>query len=134
MKIDNPFTIDNLPYGVFSSKDVPQPRCTIAYENHVIKNLSAICSTSHFQDFQSTADIDVFKASSWNAFALLHTDVRRKFRVALKAYLSEQNLDDREKFIPTSEVELHFPMETKNYSDFYCSYEHAKNVCHLAFR
>ena len=87
--------------------------------------------------FQSLPDWSTIKSTlqqqTWNAFASLPSASRLAFRQALKKSLQflEEHPDDdpssKPEFLPLDSVTTHLPFDTRNYSDFYCSYEHAKN-------
>lgn len=62
-----------------------------------------------------------------NKFASLPKEAHVQTRAALVDLLSDNDI--RKKYaIPLSKVQNHLPMETKNFSDFYCSFEHTRNV------
>ena len=63
-----------------------------------------------------------------NTFAAMESSVRLQVRKVLTEYLSKVDPKDTAAFIPLSEVQNHFPMDTRNFSDFYCSLEHTRNV------
>jgi hypothetical protein len=46
---DSPFTIDNIPFGVFSTKDDPTPRCATAIGEFAV-DLRALSSAGFFSD------------------------------------------------------------------------------------
>ncbi|PTU24166.1 hypothetical protein P175DRAFT_0513199 [Aspergillus ochraceoroseus IBT 24754] len=131
MASTTPFPIDNLPYGVISTVSDPTPRCATALENDAI-DLSALerdgffCSVPGFEDA-------VFSQPTLNAFAALPKSTRAQVRDLLTKHLAD--LDTRKKYaVPLSTVENHFPMETKNFSDFYCSLEHTQNCTEISNR
>ena len=51
---DSPFSLDNIPFGVFSTKDDPTPRCATAIGDFVL-DLRALSKSGFFQD-ASVAD------------------------------------------------------------------------------
>jgi hypothetical protein len=46
---DSPFTIDNIPFGVFSTKDDPTPRCATAIGEFAV-DLRALSRAGFFSD------------------------------------------------------------------------------------
>ncbi|KAJ5377419.1 uncharacterized protein N7496_004828 [Penicillium cataractarum] len=113
------FTIENIPFGVISTADHPTPRCATALDHDAI-DLSALESDGFFKD------------PYLNDFASLPIESRRQTRQLLCANLLQLQ-EDRTKadryFIPLNRVKNHYPMQTANFSDFYCSLEHAQNCC-----
>ncbi|BCS20853.1 uncharacterized protein APUU_21285S [Aspergillus puulaauensis] len=119
-----PFPIDNLPYGVISTADNPTPRCATALDDTAI-DLRAIEKDGHFKSVAGF-ETDIFSQPTLNAFAALPKSSHSQVRDLLTTLLS--NADTRPKYaIPLEKVTNHFPMDTKNFSDFYCSLEHTQN-------
>ncbi|KAL3487263.1 hypothetical protein BJX62DRAFT_246153 [Aspergillus germanicus] len=131
--MSTPFPIDNLPYGIISTPENPVPRCATALETDAIE-LSALEKDGYFASipgFPSSGD--VFSQPTLNAFAALPIHTRAAVRAILTTELVKP--DVREKYgVPLEKVKNHFPMETRNFSDFYCSLEHTQNCCTLTSR
>lgn len=73
--------------------------------------------------------------TTWNAFAALPQEIHQAFRQILKSYLTTRNPKSdpyASSWHRLDTITLHFPMRTTNYSDFYCSLEHATN-CSAVF-
>jgi hypothetical protein len=68
--------------------------------------------------------------STLNHFAALPPDVRSAFRLQLIRDFADGAIPPSCQ-IALAEVITHLPMKTNNYVDFYCSLEHAQNVCTL---
>ncbi|PWY85965.1 2-hydroxyhepta-2,4-diene-1,7-dioate isomerase [Aspergillus heteromorphus CBS 117.55] len=125
---ETPFTIDNLPYGVVSTADNPTPRCATALEDDAI-DLSALERVGYFKSIPGFKG-RVFSSPTLNTFASLPKETHVYTRAALTDLLSDDEI--RKTYaIPLSRVQNHLPMETKNFSDFYCSYEHTRNYSEL---
>ncbi|QKX61163.1 uncharacterized protein TRUGW13939_08310, partial [Talaromyces rugulosus] len=122
-----PFTIDNLPYGVISTEDNPTKRCAVAFEHSAI-DLDLLHRHDFFASI-SALHASIFANDNWNAFAVLPLDVRASFRARIKSGIQDNSVN--EALIPLSKVQYHLPMATRNFSDFYCSYEHAKNCSEI---
>ncbi|KAI9375144.1 hypothetical protein BJX61DRAFT_495030 [Aspergillus egyptiacus] len=128
MSSGSPFPIDNLPYGVISTPDNPNPRCATVLETDAI-DLSALEKDGYFKDVPGFED-PVFSQPTLNTFAALPRSSQRQVRALLTTHLS--NPEIRPKYsIPLSRITNHYPMETRNFSDFYCSLEHTQNCCAL---
>lgn len=143
------FTIDNLPYGVISTEDNLSKRCAVAFQQYAIDldllyrhdffasipdlNVNVFANVSVFRHAlleKSTGEIGVNAAQhNWNDFAVLPLDLRASVRARIRSGILDKDVDKA--LVPLSSVQNHLPMHTRNYSDFYCSLEHAKNVCLL---
>ncbi|KAL3475686.1 hypothetical protein BJX99DRAFT_229125 [Aspergillus californicus] len=126
-KMSTPFPIDNLPYGVISTADDPTPRCATVLEDNAI-DLSALEKDGYLT---TVSGFDgVFSQPTLNTFAALPKTTQSEIRALLTTLLSNREI--RSKYsIPLGKVTNHFPMETKNFSDFYCSLEHTQNCSTL---
>ncbi|PYH92849.1 2-hydroxyhepta-2,4-diene-1,7-dioate isomerase [Aspergillus ellipticus CBS 707.79] len=125
---ETPFTIDNLPYGVISTAENPTPRCATALEDDAI-DLSALERDGYFKSIPGFKG-RVFSMPTLNTFASLSKETHTHTRAALTDLLSDDEI--RKSYaIPLSQVQNHLPMETKNFSDFYCSFEHTRNYSEL---
>ncbi|KAK5996297.1 Fumarylacetoacetase [Cladobotryum mycophilum] len=118
-----PFTIDNLPYGVISTVQNPRRRCAIAFEDSAI-DIDVLYRDGFFSSISALRE-NIFAGASWNAFAILPSDVRTAFRDRLKAGILDNTINHA--LLSLSTVQNHLPMVTHNFSDFYCSLEHASN-------
>ncbi|KAL4922388.1 hypothetical protein BDW62DRAFT_52326 [Aspergillus aurantiobrunneus] len=126
MSSPTPFPIDNLPYGVISTPDNPTPRCATALDNDAI-DLSALEKDGHFKSIPGF-ETEVFSQPTLNTFAALPKSSQREVRALLTTLLSDKNTTIRSKYaIPLHITTNHFPMDTRNFSDFYCSLEHTQN-------
>ncbi|PWY82646.1 hypothetical protein BO83DRAFT_395721 [Aspergillus eucalypticola CBS 122712] len=117
------FTIDNLPYGVISTEGNPRKRCAVAYQQFAI-DLDLLYRHDFFLPIPNL-NVNVFANDSWNAFAALPVDLRASVRARIRSGILNDAVN--EALILLSSVQNHLPMHTRNFSDFYCSLEHAKN-------
>lgn len=138
------FTIHNLPYGVVSheSRTAGLPRLAVAYKEFAIDIAQLITTDfSHLRDnAQWSAIYETLAAqSNWNAFAALPGELRKAFRKQLQFVLTSHgnsagfNASKHPAYLPLSEINMYLPFDTHNFSDFYCSYEHAAN-CSAVFK
>ena len=111
----SPFTIDNLPYGVFSTSS-HGPRVEVAIGDHVL-------------DAAPFFGEDVWASSSLNAFMaqgpIAWHDARRRLLDALGS--SGANAAAASHLVPARDATLHLPFEVADYADFYASLSHAEN-------
>lgn len=137
------FNIHNLPYGIIShpsrTKGFPLP--AVAYKDFAI-DLTQLIATdlAHLSDQTQWATIKAAlnAQTTWNAFAGLPSDHRKAFRRQLQFVLTSHtnstgfNPAKHPAYLPLAEITMHLPFDVHNFSDFYCSYEHAKN-CSAVF-
>jgi fumarylacetoacetase len=124
------FPIQNLPYGVFSSKDGLAPRVGVAIGNYVL-DLWELAQDGRLD----VGDIGVFAASVLNPFMALGPKVWSKTRVRISELLRHDHPELRDNdalrkraLVPMADVKLHLPIAVSGYTDFYSSKEHATNV------
>ncbi|KAJ0417865.1 hypothetical protein BJY00DRAFT_195930 [Aspergillus carlsbadensis] len=131
--MSTPFPIDNLPYGIISTPENPTPRCATALETDAIE-LSALEKDGFFSSIPGFPQGgNVFSQPTLNTFAALPTPTRAQVRAILTTELVKPVVRSRYA-VPLEKVQNNFPMETRNFSDFYCSLEHTQNCCTLTSR
>ncbi len=139
---DSDFPIQNLPFGIFTppkaviatkdkSKDI-LPRVGVAIGDQVL-DLLELKKTGVFNALNF--DTNVFAKSSLNDFIALEKKTTSAVRARISKLLEERNpeLRDDEKtkakvLHKMKDVEMHLPVEVGDYTDFYSSMEHARNV------
>ncbi len=130
-KADSDFPIQNLPFGVFKSKN-KSPRAGSRIGDFVI-------DLHELQELGFLSDLDlpeeVFLHTSLNYFISQGKDTTGAVRERLSEILQSGNneLQDKEEakskvLIPESEVEMLLPVHIGDYTDFYSSEQHAFNV------
>ncbi|WP_316395459.1 fumarylacetoacetase [Bradyrhizobium sp. 33ap4] len=124
------FPIQNLPYGVFSSKDGLAPRVGVAIGDYVL-DLWELEQDSRLD----VGLLGVFSQPSLNAFMALGPKVWSATRARISELLRSDHpelRDNRElrarALVPMADVRLHMPFAVSGYTDFYSSKEHATNV------
>jgi len=129
----SPFPIQNLPYGIFSPPDSSTPRVGVAIGEHVL-DLALLNAEGAF-DHSVVADKRPFAQSSLNTFMSLGkpvwSTVRERVHTLLRADTPELRDDSalREKVLHDRDtVTIHLPVEVGDYTDFYSSEHHARNV------
>ena len=125
------FSIQNLPFGIFSDVRNPAPRAGVAIGDWIV-DLAALRAAGRLE---LDAEDDVFSRGSLNAFIALGRDAWRSVRIQLSALLDAACpalRDDaalRERvFVPMQSATMHLPVDIPGYTDFYSSKEHATNV------
>jgi fumarylacetoacetase len=124
------FPIQNLPYGVFSSKDGLAPRVGVAIGDYVL-DLWELEQDGRLD----VGELGVFAGPALNAFMALGRKVWSRTRERISELLRHDhpelrdNAELRERaLVPMTDVKLHLPIEVAGYTDFYSSKEHATNV------
>ena len=133
VKPESHFPIQNLPYGVFSTKDNQTPRIGVAIGDYVL-DLSGLEKEGCFKNIIGE-DRPVFNQPYLNDFMSLGNDIWSKVRKKIQLLLSadEPQLRDNpslrnQSLILQNEVKLHMPVKIGDYTDFYASKDHATNV------
>jgi fumarylacetoacetase len=124
------FPIQNLPYGVFSTKDGLAPRVGVAIGNYVL-DLWELEQDSRLD----VGPLGVFSAPSLNPFMALGPKIWSRTRVRISELLRADHRELRDNkelrdrvLVPMANVRLHLPIAVAGYTDFYSSKEHATNV------
>lgn len=146
---EHDFSIQNLPYGVFSTPFNP-PRCGVAIGDFIL-DLAAISEAGLIPDVSKecfcSATLNLFMSyprSVWKAVRSRITELLRtghsKFLFNISScvicfHFSDGNPSLRENpklrekaLIPMSSATMHLPANIGDYTDFYSSREHATNV------
>ena len=125
---ESDFPIQNLPYGVFSTRANPNPRAGTRIGDWAV-DLSVL-------DEENLFDIQYgfFSDPTLNRFMEAGRDTWREVRQRLTSLLSSDNsplkiepLQSR-MLIPVEEIQMHLPVAIGDFTDFYASREHATNV------
>ncbi len=124
------FPIQNLPYGVFSSKDGLAPRVGVAIGNYVL-DLWELEQASRLD----VGALGVFAGPTLNAFMALGPKVWSQTRARISELLRHDNPELRDNselrsraLVPMADIKLYLPIAVAGYTDFYSSREHATNV------
>lgn len=131
---DCDFSLQNLPYGVFSIGD-SEPRIGTAVGEYAL-DLKALAQDGVFSSI--SFDSTTLTHPTLNAYAGLDKKIHREIRGFLQDLLSKDTKnghllrDDkirRERgLIPLSAVTMHLPMTIGDYTDFFVGLHHAQNV------
>ena len=126
------FALQNLPYGVFRSRD-GKARPGVAIGDLVL-DLAVLEESGFFRDLRSDAR-PIFQGDSLNSFLALGRPAWRKAREVLQHLLAADTTtlrDDTElrkrAFHKQKDVIMQLPAQIGDYTDFYSSYHHAFNV------
>ncbi|KAB7743230.1 fumarylacetoacetase [Nostocoides sp. F2B08] len=119
---DDPFGIDNLPYGVFSTEGTA-PRVGVRVGDRVLD--LAPCA----EDAGMESAL-VWRAETLNPFLALGAHAWRSAREWVTEILVNDSYRDAVEphLLPLSDVTMHLPIAVADYVDFYASEHHASNV------
>lgn len=130
---DSDFSLQNLPFGVFSVNGSPA-RCGVAIGNDVV-DLSALAGNGVFANINGLEQ-GCFSNDTLNAFMAHPRAVWQAIRARLTDLLKEGGDDTLRSnatlravaLVPLTSVTMHMPAKIGDYTDFYSSREHATNV------
>jgi fumarylacetoacetase len=120
---ESDFPIQNLPYGIFSTRANPNLRVGTRIGDWVV-DLSILDEENLFGKRYG-----LFADSTLNRFMSAGREVWREVRQRLTGLLSSANSPiKKEALLPIQDVQMHLPVAIGDYTDFYASREHATNV------
>ncbi|XP_067642838.1 fumarylacetoacetase [Eurosta solidaginis] len=125
--VGSDFPLENLPYGVFSTKTNPRKRIGVAIGEHVLDLAGAAkLYPPEVQDALTSDSLNLLMSLGHTAWNVVRTCTRE---LLLKNSILEQNaMLVRNVIIPQSECDMHLPANIGDYTDFYSSIHHATNV------
>ena len=126
---DSDFPIQNLPYGVFSTRSDPRRRPGVAIGDFIL-DLAAISDAGRLPEAGET-----LKRATLNPFVSLDRKARSRTRARISTLLRHDNPELRDNaalreraLLPRRDAVMHMPIRVEGYTDFYSSREHATNV------
>lgn len=122
---DCDFTLENLPYGVFSVPPNSQHRIGVAIGDHVLdlSKVQHLFNGPLMKDNQS-----VLSAPVLNEFMGLSHLHWSEARATIRKLLNNPASLPTDALVPMSAVVMHLPARIGDYTDFYSSLDHATNV------
>ena len=118
------FTIENIPFGIFSNNNNQKRLATII--GNLVVDLYELAKLGHFDGLEIKKS--VFKNDYLNDFISLGKTKTNAVRKHLQEILKEEDIRNGKAFYDVSLVELHLPIKIGDYTDFYSSEQHATNV------
>jgi fumarylacetoacetase len=125
------FPIQNLPFGIFKTKN-RSPRLGTAIGEYIL-DLQACAEKGLFADFK--IENSVFAQPQLNNFIALGKEKTKAVRAKIAEILSADNTAIKENkdlhpaiLIKQSDAEMLLPVRIGDYTDFYSSIDHATNV------
>jgi fumarylacetoacetase len=121
------FGINNIPFGLASSKSQSTPAAATRFQDHVIFLNKLDTILSGVEDLPK----DVFSLDALNAFAALPRAVHQEVRQRLQQAISkDESLSDfpSGSVEPIEAVTMHLPVTTADFTDFSLSAHHVQNA------
>ncbi|XP_037939676.1 fumarylacetoacetase [Teleopsis dalmanni] len=121
------FPLENLPYGVFSTKANARKRLCVAIGEHVL-DLSGVAQLypPEVQDALTSDSLNLLMSLGHQAWQVVRERTRE---LLLKNSQLDQNpVLARNVIVAQSECQMHLPAQIGDYTDFYSSIHHATNV------
>lgn len=118
------FTIDNIPFGIFSAQNREKHLATIIGDQ--VADLYKMALTGYFEDLN--IETGLFKNDFLNDFIALGKEKTNAVRHRLQEILSKPDTLPNDFFYPVQDIDLHLPIRIGDYTDFYSSEQHATNV------
>ncbi|DAZ92571.1 TPA: hypothetical protein N0F65_012801 [Lagenidium giganteum] len=124
------FPIQNLPYGIFSTKTSEKKRVGVAIGDHVL-DLSVIEAEGLFEGFDAACfhepALNNFMAQGKHAWSTARATIQKLLSADVPTLRDNEELK-KKALIPMANVIMHLPARVGDYTDFYSSREHATNV------
>lgn len=131
VKSESHFPIQNIPFGIFKSGNMPHACSAIG---DFVVDLTVLEENGFFE-FITGRNMRLFDSGTLNKFISLEKRICSDVRSEIQNLLNESNpkLRDNQElrkkvFFDIGNVEMCLPVEIGDYTDFYSSKEHATNV------
>src|ERR1043165_8413476 len=131
VKPGSDFPIQNLPFGIFKTKD-SSPRVGVAIGDYIL-DLAAVANAGLFKSINF--DTGILSQNVLNSFISLGKPVTNAVRELVSDLLNAGNRELQENaglrmkaLVKQSDAQMLMPVYVPNYTDFYSSREHATNV------
>lgn len=125
------FPIQNLPYGVFSTRSDSRPRVGVAIGDFVLDlavlEESGLLPRMAAQSVFRQPSLNALMASGGYSWSIVRRHVSQLLRHDNPKLRDDATLRKRA-FVALSDARLHLPIAVAGFTDFYSSREHATNV------
>ena len=116
------FGIENIPFGIASSRSHSSPQGATRFENTIIF-LNDLAE--HFTS--ANLPKDIFLQSTLNAFGALGRKAHQDVRKTIQSLIQEEKLSESSKEEVTA-VQMLLPVSVGDFTDFSCSPTHNRNA------
>ena len=131
--VNSDFSIQNLPFGIFSTSEARQPRVGLALGEFIID--TAVLFDAGMLAHVPGLSRELLYANSLNSLLSTGVSTWRALRVRVAELFTQGNSDVLKNadlharvLVKQSQAQLYLPTKVSNYVDFYSSREHATNV------
>ncbi|KAG1740510.1 fumarylacetoacetase [Suillus paluster] len=132
---DSPFSLANIPFGIFSTQSQPTPRPGVAIGDHIL-DLRVLTLEGIFTNCGVSFPSDVFTHTTLNAFAALGRSTTSSVRAYIQSLLSRSSSSPlysnpsllKRCTVRQMEATMHLPFDIGDFTDFTGSRTHAKNT------
>lgn len=131
----SPFTLENVPFGIFSTNPDQLAKRAGAAIGDLVIDLQVLEQSNLLKDLLGDEARSIFGSGDLNLFASLPRVIRQQVRLQLIQWLQDQEsplFNDRglneSVFVPMEEALMHMPMSTSEFTDFMCADVHVNNV------
>ena len=121
------FSIHNIPFGIFSTKDSKKRVGTAIGDMILDLKLSSDLGVFDNLNF----DFNVFENEHLNDFISLGKSITNNVRLIIQKELSDSSSalkNQSNLLIKQTDAKMHLPLKIGDYTDFYSSIEHATNI------
>lgn len=120
------FGVENIPFAIASTKRIARS-CVTRYQDHVI----FLALLSEMLDGIPGLSRSTFDEPTLNEFAAMpqqvHSEVRKRLQEAIRKDPSLASFPT-EAIHQISDVQMHLPVQTGDFTDFSCSHHHVQNA------
>lgn len=124
---DSDFSIYNLPFGIFSSKE-RQARAGMAIGDYIV-DLEVVAALGIFKEIKCNPAH--FSKPFLNDFIAQGKPITNAVRLIVQRHLCDVNSplkDNTVALVKMKDAQMHMPVFVRDYTDFYSSIDHATNV------
>ncbi|XP_074597570.1 fumarylacetoacetate hydrolase [Brevipalpus obovatus] len=127
------FTLDNLPYGVFSTSQDPCPRIGVAYGDHILdlKSIHQYVDGPRMRidgkHVLAEPNLQKFMSLSPREWHETRGVIQKLLNGEISLLVDDPHLQ-QQALVPQSDANMHVPAVIGDYTDFYSSIYHATNV------
>lgn len=124
----NPFPIQNIPFGVISHPKLKGSQIAVAIGEHVV-NVHQLVTKGFLDNFTSNTR-NTLLSHNLNSFFTLPQQERNNVRLYIQQLLLKGSQLEKHTSVlmEREEVEMEMPVQVGDYTDFYASRHHAENV------
>ncbi|KAG2128234.1 fumarylacetoacetase [Suillus clintonianus] len=131
---DSPFSLANIPFGIFSTQSQPTPRPGVAIGEHIL-DLKVLALEGIFADCDVAFPNDVLSNTTLNAFAALGRPTTSGVRAYIQSLVTRLSspLHSNPSLLENCtvrqmEATMHLPFDIGDFTDYTSSKTHAKNT------